>query len=57
MLVMPFTQATFVNKNYFLVARIISFDTAGLHLVTFRILEPFPSKDIDLCLSHVSSYK
>ena len=57
MLVMPFTQATVVNKNYFLVSRVTSFDTAGLHLVTFRILEPFPSKDIELCLSHVSSYK
>ena len=29
-----------------LVARIVSFDTLGLHLLAFRILEPYPSKDI-----------
>ena len=33
------TGATFVKKNYFLVAKILLFDTAGLHLLTFRILE------------------
>ena len=47
--------ATFVNKNFYLVARIVSFDTASLHLLTFRILEPYPSKDIELDLSHVIS--
>ena len=40
------TGATFVKKNSCLVARIVSFDTVGLHLLTFRILEPYPSKDI-----------
>ena len=40
----------------FLVARTVSFDTAGLHLFTFRILEPYPSKDIELDLSHVISH-
>ena len=46
MSVMLCTGATFVKKNYFLVARIVSFDTVGLHLITFRILQPYPSKDI-----------
>ena len=40
--------ATFVKKNFCLVARIVSFDVAGLHLLTFCILEPYPSKDIEL---------
>ena len=39
-----------------LVAEIISFDNAGLHLLTFRILEPYPSKDIELGLSYVISH-
>ena len=30
---MLFTGATFVKKNYSLVARIVSFDTEGLHLL------------------------
>ena len=46
MSVMLCTGATFVKKNSCLVARIVSFDTVGLHLLTFRILEPYPSKDI-----------
>ena len=41
MSVMLCTGATFVKKNYCLVARIVSFDTVGLHLLTFRILEPY----------------
>ena len=52
---MPFmlsAGATFVKKNY-LVARIVSFDSAGLHRLTFCILEPYSSKDIELDLSHV----
>ena len=48
--------ATFVKIKPCLVAKIVSFDTAGLHLLTFRILEPHPSKDIDLDLSHVVSH-
>ena len=48
--------ATLVKKNSCLVARIVSFDTAVLHLLTFCILEPYPSKDIDLDLSHVISH-
>ena len=31
------TGATFVKKNSFLIARIVSFDTTGLHLLTFCI--------------------
>ena len=49
MSVMLRTRATFVKKN----SRLVSFDTAGLHLFTFRILEPYPSKDIEVDLSHV----
>ena len=56
MSVMLCTGATFVKKNSCLVARIVSFDTVGLHLLTFRILEPYPSKDIELDLSHVISH-
>ena len=56
MSVMLFTGVTFVKTNSYLVARIVSFDTVGLHLLTFRILEPYPSKDIALDLSHVMSH-
>ena len=48
------TRATFVKKNPCLVARIVSFDTAGLH--TFCILEPYQSKDIELDISLVISH-
>ena len=50
------TGATFVKKNSCLVARIVPYYTAGLHLLTFHILEPYPSKDIALGLSHVISH-
>ena len=50
------TRTTFVKKNSCLVARIVSFNTAGLHLLTFRILEPYPSEDIELDLSCVISH-
>ena len=40
------TGAIFVTKNPYLVARIIPFDILGLHLLTFRVLEPCSSKDI-----------
>ena len=53
MSVMFSTGATFVKKNSYLVARIVTFGTAGLHLLTFRILEPYPSRDIELDLSYV----
>ena len=46
MSVMLCTEATFVKKGSCLVARIVSFDAVGLHLLTFRILESYPSKDI-----------
>ena len=47
MSVMLCTEATFVKKNSCLVATIVSFDTVGLHLLlTFHILEPYPSQDI-----------
>ena len=53
MSVMLCTGAAFAEKNSCLVARIVSFDIAGLHLLNFRILEPCSSKDIKLDLSHV----
>ena len=53
MSIMVCAGVTFVKKNSCLVARIVSFDTAGLHLLTFRILEPYPSKDIELDLNRV----
>ena len=54
MLVMLCTGATFVKKNSCLATRIVSFDTTGLHLL--RISEPYPSKDIELNISHVISH-
>ena len=56
MSVMLCTGATFVKKNSCLAARIISFDTGGLHLLAFHILEPYWSKYIKLDLSHVISH-
>ena len=56
MSVMLCTGANFVKKNSCSVASIVPFDTVGLHLLTFRILEPHPSKDIALDLSHVMSH-
>ena len=55
MSVMLCTGTTFVKKNSCLVARIVSPDTVDLHLLTFRVLEPYPSKDIALDVSHVIS--
>ena len=46
MLFMLCTEVIFVKKNSCLVTRILSFDTVGLHLLIFRILEPYPSKDV-----------
>ena len=48
--------ANFANKISCLVARTVPYYTAGLHLLTFYILEPYPSKYIALGLSHVISY-
>ena len=42
--------ATFLKKNFFLVARIVRFDTEGQHLLIFRILKPHMSKDIEIDL-------
>ena len=53
--VMLCTGATFVKKNSCLVARIVSFDTAGLHLLTFHVLEPYLPRDTGLDLSLVIS--
>ena len=50
---MLYTGATLVKRNSCPVDRIVSFDTAGLHLRTFRILEPYLSKDIEIDLSHI----
>ena len=56
MSVVPCTRATFVKKASCEVPRVGSFDTAGPHRLTFHILEPYPSKDIELDLSHVISH-
>ena len=56
MSVMLCIGATFVQKNSCLVAWIVSFDTVGLPLLTFRILEPYLAKDIALDLSHFISH-
>ena len=56
MSVILFTGATFVKKNFCLVVRIVSSDTKGPRLFTFHILEPYPSNDIELDLSHVISH-
>ena len=56
MSVMLCTGPNFGKKNSCLVAGIVPYYTAGLHLLTFHILEPYPSKDIALGLSHVISH-
>ena len=53
MSVMLCTGATFVKKKSRLVARIVSFDAAGLHQLTFRSSEPYPSKDVEPDFSYV----
>ena len=50
------TGATIVKENSCLVARVVTFDTAGLHLLTFSISGPYQSKDNELDLSHVISH-
>ena len=56
MLVILCTGAFFVKKNYCLVARIVSFNTEGLDLLTFGILEPYPCRGIYFDLVHVISH-
>ena len=56
MSVMLCTGATFVKEKSCLVARIVTFDTAGLHLLTFLILEPEPSKYNEIDISHVIAH-
>ena len=51
-----FAGSYFCKEKLRLVATIVSFDTAGLHLLTFPILEPYPSKDIEIDFSQVISY-
>ena len=43
-----FARGYFCKEKLLIVARIVSFDTLGLHLyiLTFRILEPYQCKDI-----------
>ena len=49
-------NSTMSVMNSCLIARLVSFDTTCLHLLTFRILEPYPSKCIAFDLSHVISH-
>ena len=51
MSVMLCTGDTIVKKNSCLVSRIVSFDTLGLHLLTFRILKPYRFKDISILIA------
>ena len=51
------TGTIFAKKNSCLVARIIPYHTAGLHLLTFHILEPYPCKNIAPGLSQVISHQ
>ena len=55
MSVMLCTGAAFVKNSSCIVARLVSFDTAGLDLLTFRILEPHPTKDVELDLTMLSN--
>ena len=48
---MFFTGAAFAKRNSCIVARIDSFDTIGLHLLTFHILMLYTSKDVEFDLS------
>ena len=50
------TGAAFVKKNSCLVTAIVLFGTVGLHVLTFRILEPYTSKYIAFDLRHVISH-
>ena len=56
MSVMLCTGAISAKKHSCLVARIVPYYTTGLHLLTYHILEPCPSKDIAPGLSHVISH-
>ena len=47
---------TIVKINSCLVDRIFSSYAASLHLLSFRILDPYLPKDIELDLSHVISH-
>ena len=46
----------FAKKNFCFVARIVPYYTAGLHLLTLHILEPYHCKDNALGLSHFISH-
>ena len=53
----PIVQcAISAKKHSCLVARIVPYYTTGLHLLTYHILESYPSKDIAPGLSHVISH-
>ena len=56
MSIMLCTGANFAKKNSCFVGRIVPCYTTGLHLLTFNILETYPSKDIALGISHVISH-
>ena len=51
------TGSKSVKKKSYLVARIVSFHTANLHLVTFRILKTYLSNHIELGIGHVISHE
>ena len=47
---------TFVKKNSCLVARIVPCYAVVLHLLTFHVFDPYPSKDNAPGLNHVISH-
>ena len=51
-------EGIFVKTNCYLVPRIVSFDTAGKHLLyfLFSILRPYLSKDIEIDRIHIISH-
>ena len=49
-------RANFAKKNSCVVARIVPYYTAGLHVLIFLFFEPYPPKDIALGLSYVISH-
>ena len=48
------TRLAFVKKNFYLFARLVLIDSAGLHLLKFHVLELYPSIDIGLDLNGIN---
>ena len=57
MSVMLFKGATVVKKNSCLVTRTVSFVTAGVYLLTFRILDSYPSQVNDVIIGDMVKHE